>query len=757
MSIIKLLAVAAASAAISLTVVEAKAASIAPVGLEIGGDLVAQQTSDRSYQGNGQLIWNRQQDPRHDIINQVRVIKGQPPQVTLVLGTTNSREYILDGSIGLAWNQGFQMNLIQVNDRAAEGILFVGENGELRAISPLAAGSPWADLSVDFQPQQHSQTEILMEISATGSGQFSRSGTPTESLSRATIVVTKENYVAMSFRGKDNRLMRFAGQLVRRSANSLTVNFTNYGKAKATGTLNVQYDANNSISSLNGNGTIEGQGFSINFNNSQSTAPQNQTPQTLNLSQNGRGRLSWAGENRILTRARVVANPNGNVNISLRDRQNRAIAFRGKVMRRTANSLLVNLTDSSSFESVQGRLGIVYNANDNSISSLKGNGMVDGQQFTLNFNNSQTTGETPQLPANINLSQSGRGRFSLAGENQVLQTATVVANTDGDVNISLRDRQNQVISLAGQLLRRDGDLLLVNLTNSGSFLSVEGQVRIQYSAEKNEISSIAGKGNLDDREFSLNFSNSQTTGQTPQLQEKINLSGNGRGRLALPGTSQVLQTATVVANRDGDVSISLRDRQNQVISFSGQLLRRNADTLLVNLTNSGSFESVEGRVRIQYSAEKNEISSIAGKGNLDDREFSLNFSNSQTTGQTPQLQEKINLSGNGRGRLALAGENQVLQTATVVANTDGDVSIFLRDRENQVISFSGQLLRRDGDRLLVNLTNSGSFESVEGRVRIQYSADNNSISSIRGKGNLDGQEFSLGFNNSQTTGQNTQG
>ncbi|MBC6420811.1 MAG: hypothetical protein GDA43_03485 [Hormoscilla sp. SP5CHS1] len=93
---------------------------------------------------------------------------------------------------------------------------------------------------------------------------------------------------------------------------------------------------------------------------------------------------------------------------------------------------------------------------------------------------------------------------------------------------------------------------------------------------------------------------------------------------------------------NGDVNISVRDRsadgpknrQNQVISFSGQLLRRNADTLLVNLTNSGSFESVEGRVRIEYSPDKNEISSIRGKGNIDGQELSLGFNNSQTTGPT---------------------------------------------------------------------------------------------------------------------------
>lgn len=638
MSIYKKLAVAAASAAISLTAVEAKAASIAPVGFEIGGNIVAQQGNNSSYQGNGQLIWNRQQDPRHDLINEVTLIKGQSPQVTLVLETVNNLEYRIDGSIGLAWDEGFQMDLIQVNDLPAEGMLFVGENGELRAISPLAAGFDFQELSVDFQAKQNSQKPIIvMDISATGSGQFSIAGTPTESLSRATVVVTKENYVAMSFRGKDNRLMRFAGQLVRRSANSLTINFTNYGKAQATGTLNVQYGANNSISSVNGNGTIEGQRFSINFNNSQSQgqqnqAPQNQAPQNLILSQNGRGRFSLAGENRLLTSARVVANADGNVNISLRDRENRAIAFRGQVMRRTANSLLVSLTDSGSFESIQGRLGIEYNPNDNSISSIKGNGTLDGQEFSLGFSNSQATGQTPQLPEKINLSGNGRGRLALAGENQVLQTATVIANTNGDVKISLRDRANKVISLAGQLLRQNGNTLMVNLTNSGSFESVEGRVRIEYSADNNEISSIAGKGNLDGREFSLNFSNSQTTGQTPQLQEKINLSGNGRGRLALAGENQVLQTATVVANRNGDVSISLRDRENQVISFSGQLLRQNADTLLVNLTNSGSFESVEGRVRIQYSADNNEISSIRGKGNLDGQEFSLGFNNSQTQG-----------------------------------------------------------------------------------------------------------------------------
>lgn len=636
MSIYKKLAVAAASAAISLTVVEAKAASHAPVGFEITGNIVAQQGNNSSYQGNGQLIWNRKQDPRNDTINEVTVIKRQVPEVTLLLETTNNLEYSIDGSIGLAWNEGFQMDLIQVNDLPAEGVLFVGENGELRAIEPLAAGFDFQELLVDFQPQQHSQTQIVMDISGTGSGQFSLAGTPTESLSRATVVVTKENYVAMSFRGKDNRLMRFAGQLVRRDANSLTINFTNYGKAKATGTLNVQYGPNKSISALNGNGTIEGQGFSINFNNSQSQGEQNQGQQNLNLSQNGRGGFSLAGENRVLTSATVVAKANGNVNISLRDRQNRTIALGGQVMRRTANSLIVNLSNSGSFESVQGRLGIVYSANDNSISSLKGNGMLDGQEFSLNFSNSQTPVENPQLQEKINLSQSGRGRFSWAGENQVLQSATVVANTSGDVNISLRDRENQVISLSGKLLRRNADTLLVNLTNSGSFESVEGRVSIEYNPNDNSISAIKGKGTLDGQEFLLNFSNSPTTGQTPQLQENINLSGNGRGRLAWAGENQLLQTATVIANMNGEVNISVRDRENQVISLSGKLVRRNADRLLVNLTNSGNFSSVEGQVSIEYWADKNEISSIRGKGNLDGQEFSLGFKNSQTTGQNPQ-------------------------------------------------------------------------------------------------------------------------
>ena len=516
MNIYKQLA-AIASIAVSITGVEAANATTTPTisgssfrkmlpelivqpNAKLNADpaMIAQRVATRTYDGNGTLMWRDARGYRNETIDKISIVNNQSRQVTLILQTRNRGQYAIEGRIGLVSDEGFRVVLVTVEGTEAEGKLFVGRNGEIRTIEPLAVGSDNQDFFIGFQPSDGDTpaSDGRMTLYQEGRGLFSLAGRPGESVTRVSLVAAANQDVEIAMRGRDNRLLRFNGKLIRRNANTLDIQLTHSGSASARGTVRVAYGANNSIDTLSGNGTLDGQSFSMNFKGEGNQAG-GRSP--LSLSQDGRGVLALAGrENRVLTRASAILQADGDVQITFRDRNNRPLRFSGRAIRRNANTLDVRLTGSGDADAT-GTLNISYGAN-RSINSLKGNGTLDGQRFSITFNNSQTS-----TPNSINLAGNGSGLFSLAGRaDRSLTRVRAIVRGDGNAEIAVRDRNNSSIRFSGRLMRRDAYSLEIRLTNSGD-ANATGVVNIEYAAN-NSINTLFADGTLDGQTFFINFS-----------------------------------------------------------------------------------------------------------------------------------------------------------------------------------------------------------------------------------------------------------
>ena len=216
-------------------------------------------------------------------------------------------------------------------------------------------------------------------LSQDGRGVLALAGRESRSLTRASAIVQPDGNVELAFRDSNNRSLRFSGRLVRRNANTLDIHLTASSNANATGTLNVSYGTNRRIYSLKGNGTLDGQRFSITFNDSQAS-----TPNSLNLFQNGSGLFSIAGRDGLtLTHASAIVQGDGDVEMALRDRQNRSFRFSGKLLRHDTDTLEIKLTHAGNVDAT-GIVNLEY-GDRNSINTLFADGTLNGQAFFINF------------------------------------------------------------------------------------------------------------------------------------------------------------------------------------------------------------------------------------------------------------------------------------------------------------------------------------------------------------------------------------
>lgn len=102
--------------------------------------------------------------------------------------------------------------------------------------------------------------------SQNGKGSFALAGRRDQEITSASVNIDRNGRAELAFRLADNRLMRFGGKLVARDPYSIIINLTNSGNADATGTVNIERGKNNTIQRIFSNGQLDGQRFSINFN-----------------------------------------------------------------------------------------------------------------------------------------------------------------------------------------------------------------------------------------------------------------------------------------------------------------------------------------------------------------------------------------------------------------------------------------------------------------------------------------------------------
>ncbi|HIK54335.1 MAG TPA: hypothetical protein IGS37_04125 [Synechococcales cyanobacterium M55_K2018_004] len=116
-------------------------------------------------------------------------------------------------------------------------------------------------------------TSTTTNLASSGTGVFGLQGRPNRNINFASVTVQPNGNAELSIRLSDGNLVRFGGQQTRKDATDIVLNLTSSGNADARGTANIRYGMNNSIVSINSNGTLDNQPFFIQFTGQQTSQP----------------------------------------------------------------------------------------------------------------------------------------------------------------------------------------------------------------------------------------------------------------------------------------------------------------------------------------------------------------------------------------------------------------------------------------------------------------------------------------------------
>jgi hypothetical protein len=113
--------------------------------------------------------------------------------------------------------------------------------------------------------QGSTNTVRPMNLYQTGRGVLDITGRQREQLVRATVILRENRDVEITLYRENGSTIRFGGRLAAIDAYKLYVQLTNSGNANADGNAEIAYGNNESISSLNMNGRLDGQQFFVDF------------------------------------------------------------------------------------------------------------------------------------------------------------------------------------------------------------------------------------------------------------------------------------------------------------------------------------------------------------------------------------------------------------------------------------------------------------------------------------------------------------
>lgn len=230
-----------------------------------------------------------------------------------------------------------------------------------------------------------------------GEGTISIGSRPSQTVTFVTVTSRPNQQVELSLRLADGNLQRWDGQLVSRSAGEAQIRLTSAGGADATGTFTVRYQ-DNTLISLSGSGTLDGQPLSILFTIGDDSVSRPPVASVVTLAQAGQGTFGLQGRpNQSISFASVTVQPDDSAELSIRLANGNNIPFAGQQTRKTAEDIVLNLTSSGDADA-QGPANIRYGPND-SILSISSNGTLDGQPFFIQFSGQQSVAQPPVTPA----------------------------------------------------------------------------------------------------------------------------------------------------------------------------------------------------------------------------------------------------------------------------------------------------------------------------------------------------------------------
>ncbi|MGI0481850.1 hypothetical protein ACN4EE_13800 [Geminocystis sp. CENA526] len=226
---------------------------------------------------------------------------------------------------------------------------------------------------------QSNQINLLNQ----GKGTWSLGRTKPMNITSASVTIGTDNKAQITLFLSDHRTVRLDGDFSRQSATQGRINLTNSGMADAQGSLLLEYKRDNTISLLNGQGTLDGQNFRTIFRGNQTSSKPENTP-NLNIQQSGEGLFTLQSRpNQNITSVFVSVDSQQKARVSLIFQNGNSFNFEGRQTQKDAYSIRIQV-DRSGMADATGFFTVELGAG-NSINNLIGQGTLDGQNFLANF------------------------------------------------------------------------------------------------------------------------------------------------------------------------------------------------------------------------------------------------------------------------------------------------------------------------------------------------------------------------------------
>jgi hypothetical protein len=221
-----------------------------------------------SNEGEGRLSIGRESDRN---INRVSVVRSTYDNVEISLSLSNGNTIKFNGRVSNRDRRAMTVLLTNSGNANASGEITI-ETGVGRLIERLTGNGrlDGRNFTVDFNGRNfgydpNANDRERINLSQRGSGLWKREGRSNANIENATVVSTVNREVEISLRLSNGQRITLNGRLESRNAYELIINLTNSTDGNASGTINVEYGANNSIRSLSGDGRVNGSRFSVQF------------------------------------------------------------------------------------------------------------------------------------------------------------------------------------------------------------------------------------------------------------------------------------------------------------------------------------------------------------------------------------------------------------------------------------------------------------------------------------------------------------
>jgi hypothetical protein len=221
-----------------------------------------------SNEGEGRLSISR--DPERNI-NRVSVVRSTNDSVEISLSLSTGNTIRFNGRVSNRNTRTMTVILTNSGNASASGEITI-ETGVGRLIERLTGNGrldgrtftlEFNGRNFGYDPDANDRERI--NLSQRGSGLWKREGRANANIENVTVVSTANREVEVSLRLSNGQRITLSGRLESRNANELVIRLNNSTSGNASGTVTVEYGANNSIRTLSGDGRLDSNRFSIQF------------------------------------------------------------------------------------------------------------------------------------------------------------------------------------------------------------------------------------------------------------------------------------------------------------------------------------------------------------------------------------------------------------------------------------------------------------------------------------------------------------